>query len=794
MVQRTQMVMLFLLLLSTCYGQQIYYSSTTGVLTDLNSWGTTFNGGGDHPVDFTQDNCIYVIASNRGGSNNSLTSNWTVSGSGSRIIDSSRTYSIIIPDAFVLSGTVELAAGVTLNIKNATPPTMGTLDNSSTVAYASTTSSQTIAAGTYGNLKISPSTNYGATFNGDIIANSLQLYSPVDYSGHSLSIKSGGTITIYRATASLPSEPIWLGTANLSYNQSDGNYQTGNEFPTSTSVLSNLSITLGTKSVTLNKNCVINGILTITSGTLILNNDCTINGSLTLNGGVFNLKGKNVTINGNITGSGGTTITGSSATNLTISGGSGTLKFTTGAGALNNLIINNPSSTITLGTSSSLTIYGTLSLTSGILALNGNTLTVGGNIYTTSGTISGTTISSIIVNGGSGGVLAFTSGYQLLKSFTLNSAGSKISLGSNLTINSGIIITNGIFDLQDNLLTLAGTSSAINESSGNVITSSTGGGYITLTRTLNAPTSYNCQLGVTITSTANLGATTIKRYHIAQSGNGNNGIKRYYDITPLTNNGLNATVVFKYDASELNGITESNLILFKSTDNGLSWSQIPGTLDLISKTITVTGVNDFSKWTFGDSDFPLPVKLSSFASEVLAEKNVRLKWVTESEVNNSGFDIERSTDNTGKVWTKVGKVKGSGTKITPTNYSYDDNKLNAGKYKYRIKQIDFNGVNNYFYLENEVEIIAPKKPYLSQNYPNPFNPITKIDYQIHKDGIVKLVIYDVIGREIVKLVNEMKIAGYYTALFNSVNLSSGIYFYKLEMDGFKDIKRMLLIK
>jgi hypothetical protein len=179
---------------------------------------------------------------------------------------------------------------------------------------------------------------------------------------------------------------------------------------------------------------------------------------------------------------------------------------------------------------------------------------------------------------------------------------------------------------------------------------------------------------------------------------------------------------------------------------------------------------------------------------VLAEKNVRLKWVTESEVNNSGFDIERSTDNTGKVWTKVGKVKGSGTKITPTNYSYDDNKLNAGKYKYRIKQIDFNGVNNYFYLENEVEIIAPKKPYLSQNYPNPFNPITKIDYQIHKDGIVKLVIYDVIGREIVKLVNEMKIAGYYTALFNSVNLSSGIYFYKLEMDGFKDIKRMLLIK
>jgi hypothetical protein len=83
---------------------------------------------------------------------------------------------------------------------------------------------------------------------------------------------------------------------------------------------------------------------------------------------------------------------------------------------------------------------------------------------------------------------------------------------------------------------------------------------------------------------------------------------------------------------------------------------------------------------------------------------------------------------------------------------------------------------------------------LSQNYPNPFNPSTKITYSIPKAGIVKLIVYDITGREIKTIVNQIQLAGTYTADFNGSNHSSGIYFYRLETDGFFETKKMVLVK
>jgi len=89
---------------------------------------------------------------------------------------------------------------------------------------------------------------------------------------------------------------------------------------------------------------------------------------------------------------------------------------------------------------------------------------------------------------------------------------------------------------------------------------------------------------------------------------------------------------------------------------------------------------------------------------------------------------------------------------------------------------------------------VPVEYKLSQNYPNPFNPVTKISFDIPKQGLVTLKIYDVLGREVRTLVNEVKNAGSYTVDFNAAELSSGVYFYKLEVNGFSDVKRMMLIK
>ena len=83
---------------------------------------------------------------------------------------------------------------------------------------------------------------------------------------------------------------------------------------------------------------------------------------------------------------------------------------------------------------------------------------------------------------------------------------------------------------------------------------------------------------------------------------------------------------------------------------------------------------------------------------------------------------------------------------------------------------------------------------LKQNYPNPFNPVTTIGYKIAKSGNVKLSVFDVTGREVAVLVNDVKPAGAYSISFNATNLSSGIYFYKLSANGFSDVKRMILVK
>ena len=95
---------------------------------------------------------------------------------------------------------------------------------------------------------------------------------------------------------------------------------------------------------------------------------------------------------------------------------------------------------------------------------------------------------------------------------------------------------------------------------------------------------------------------------------------------------------------------------------------------------------------------------------------------------------------------------------------------------------------------NAVGTIIPDTYTLTQNYPNPFNPVTKINFDIPKQGLVSLRIYDVLGREVRTLVNEFKAPGSYSVDFNGADLSSGVYFYRLESNGFTDIKKMLLIK
>jgi len=205
----------------------------------------------------------------------------------------------------------------------------------------------------------------------------------------------------------------------------------------------------------------------------------------------------------------------------------------------------------------------------------------------------------------------------------------------------------------------------------------------------------------------------------------------------------------------------------------------------------IASVANLSDTAFIFWDEPAPVELSSF-SATIERKNVKLSWATSGEINNAGFDIERSLVN--EVWAKVGFVNGNGTTSSSSQYNFTDRNLNSGIYNYRLKQIDLNGNFEYFNLTNEIEIGIPKSYNISQNYPNPFNPSTKIDFDLPADGNVSVSLFDNSGRLVSTLVNDFRTAGYYTIDFNASNLSSGIYFYRIQTNDFTKVLKMTLIK
>jgi len=181
---------------------------------------------------------------------------------------------------------------------------------------------------------------------------------------------------------------------------------------------------------------------------------------------------------------------------------------------------------------------------------------------------------------------------------------------------------------------------------------------------------------------------------------------------------------------------------------------------------------------------------------------VTLNWATATELNNSGFEVERQVGSkqsaVGK-WEKIGFVEGNGTTTERHNYSFVDANLIGGQYLYRLKQIDFNGEYEYSDIV-EVELL-PVQYALFQNYPNPFNPETVIRFNIPTGNteFVSLIIYDLLGNEVKRLVYEERSQGIYKVVWDGrnnsgVRVSSGVYLYGLETKSFHQYNKMVMLK
>ncbi|WP_337873093.1 reprolysin-like metallopeptidase [Ignavibacterium sp.] len=188
----------------------------------------------------------------------------------------------------------------------------------------------------------------------------------------------------------------------------------------------------------------------------------------------------------------------------------------------------------------------------------------------------------------------------------------------------------------------------------------------------------------------------------------------------------------------------------------------------------------------------IPVELVSFTAELIKD-GVLLNWITATETNNAGFTIERGTDS--ENFSEIGFVGGKGTTTEPTAYSYLDKSVQSGTYYYRLKQTDYDGTFKYLNVV-QVEVGLPTEFSLEQNYPNPFNPTTVIEFVIPSgaNNFVTLKVFDMLGNEVVTLVNEYREAGVYKIEFDASNIPSGMYVYKLSAGSFSASKKMVLIK
>jgi photosystem II stability/assembly factor-like uncharacterized protein len=192
---------------------------------------------------------------------------------------------------------------------------------------------------------------------------------------------------------------------------------------------------------------------------------------------------------------------------------------------------------------------------------------------------------------------------------------------------------------------------------------------------------------------------------------------------------------------------------------------------------------------------PLPVELTSFTGMAIGN-DIKLKWTTATEVNNFGFEIERSSSSSNpgyNEWEIIGFVEGNGNSNSPKSYSFiDSDPIGSNIFSYRLKQIDNDGRFEY---SNEVEVrITLTEFALFQNYPNPFNPSTTISYSLANSEMISIKVYDIIGNEVAELVNKYQQAGNYNISFDASNLPSGIFFYSIKAGSFFKTRKMILLK
>ena len=191
--------------------------------------------------------------------------------------------------------------------------------------------------------------------------------------------------------------------------------------------------------------------------------------------------------------------------------------------------------------------------------------------------------------------------------------GAQLQLARNINVRTAIQFNTGLFNLNGNTIFLTTNGILNGESAASHITGTNG--FIEGSMLLNAPASQNPgNLGAVISSNQDLGLVIVRRGHQSQTnaaGNGNS-VLRYYDISSANNTALNATLRFNYLDAELNGLSENELVLWKSTGSNIWTNEGFTSRDIGANYVEKTGIPGFSRWTLSSPNNALPVEFVFF--------------------------------------------------------------------------------------------------------------------------------------------------------------------------------------
>lgn len=240
--------------------------------------------------------------------------------------------------------------------------------------------------------------------------------------------------------------------------------------------------------------------------------------------------------------------------------------------------------------------------------------------------------------------------------------------------------------------------------------------------------------------------------------------------------------------------------VYRSTDNGMQWAYIfGGTYQGINVVSTISALSNYVN--MGVSNYN-----NGNNSYILYSSNYGDDWIIPSmgpptdiwtyslvakDTNvfaGTSRGVFLSQDH-GDVWIPIneGLIDTSVSALVIFNYHIFAATHDSTIWKRPLSDFGITSVN-------EIAGEVPQEYYLSQNYPNPFNPRTTISFSIPQSLNVELKVFDILGNEMVTLLNEYKEAGEYKIEFNAKNLTSGIYFYQLKASEFIQVKKMLFLK